>query len=807
MVSPIRINASEQVSGTPVGSGTTIGNPVSGGNSGAVLFVDNNGNLAQSPSKFVLGTTNTQLALGTNSPLAQLHVKQPTRSSNPIIGVIVEGSTNNPVTVSGHTSGAQTDLAYYAGVGNIPASATSEYIRFRGDKQSLNGGASGTVNYGIEIHDDYPAGGVTGLTSVHYLSVGSTGVGVDSRTGFANLSVGGNVAIGYDYTYADWVTANSYIPPTNGLIVEGSVGIATTSPGAWLDVAGNVTTNGLTLRSGTAIQFNDSGSHNLTLQAAAALSANATIKLTGDGTLGQFLKTDGAGNWSFSNAGGSSSVGGAVAGGQSGSVLFIDGSGNLNQDNPNFYFSNTLHKLAVGMTTSILATGRITSLVGATGNMEGLFVSQSDTTGNSNAVRIVTMGGGNSLSISHQANTAITDSAGAVTLDNTANTGIGVNVYSNQALPNSMGALIRAHAANTGFSAAPVYVRNDGTATGTPTLRLDAYSPLVYFGELNQIAPAGLYAVDGKNDFLRITGRRADNSAFDPFVVFQRLDQGGSNLGGSVGIRTGVNSGNSTLQVNGSFAVGVNSVSVPYSAGNTDEYITVNASAFPNGLTVSLPQAAGVPGRIVHVIKNDSTGNFVGIAPFSGDTVYRRPAKQLFAKNQVASLISDGVTNWNPYGVIAYTPHYVGNAIDTGYTGNVGSANSAVLVAFENRSPVTMNGVRLKVTSSSGNVDVGVYDSNGNRLGSSGSTVCPATGKSTINFITPASLYTPGVHYLALAADNISAAFSLSGADALLGVYSFPTSFPLPTSFSMTGLTATNLPFALAGVVAGGLGL
>ena len=750
MVSPILIRASEQVTGTPIGSGTTIGNGVSGGNAGAVLFIDLNGDLAQAPTTFAWGVTNTRLGIGTNNPATVLQVKASQVTPNQSFLVGAPGSLSTGVTLSASNDG-------------------------------------NTSYMGLEIRG-----------STIEFSQGN--VGVKTATPQNAFDVSGALAVG---TFAGVNTA-----PSNGAILSGVVGLNTSSPvgGAALDVTGNATINGITLRSQNAIQFNDSGSHYVGFKAPITVTSSVVWNLpTADGTVGQFFRTDGAGNLTFVSAGGSSAIGSGVSGGQTGSVLFIDSSGNLNQDNPNFYYSNTLHKLAVGLTTTTLATARVTSLVGSTGNMEGLFVSQADTTGNSNAVRILTTGGGNSLSVYHQANTAITDFAGAMTLDNTTNTGIGVNLYTNQAFPASLGSLLRVHAANSGYNAPAVYVRHDGTASGAPTVRLDANSPLIYINETAQTAPAGLYALDGKNDLFRVNGRRADNSTFDPFVVFQRLDQGGSNQGGSVGIRTGSNAGNSTLQVNGSFALGVNSVSMPYSPSNTDEYISVDASASPNGLTISLPQSVGVTGRIIHILKTDSTGNFVGIAPAGGDTIFRRPAKQLFAKNQVVSIIADGSTNWNPFGVIAYTPHYVGNTLDAGFTAHVGTANNAILIAFENRYPVTVNGVRLKVITSSGNIDVGVYDGTGDRLGSAGSTPCPSVGKNTVSLVTPASVYTPGVHYLALAADNITATFSLSGADAILGVYSFASSFPLPASFSLANPAVINLPFALTGVVAGGL--
>lgn len=46
-----------------------------------------------------------------------------------------------------------------------------------------------------------------------------------------------------------------------------------------------------------------------------------------------------------------STIGSTVANGTNGSVLFIDGSGNLGQSNSNFYWDNTNKRLGIGTTT------------------------------------------------------------------------------------------------------------------------------------------------------------------------------------------------------------------------------------------------------------------------------------------------------------------------------------------------------------------------------------------------------------------------------------------------------------------------
>lgn len=71
---------------------------------------------------------------------------------------------------------------------------------------------------------------------------------------------------------------------------------------------------------------------------------------TADGSADQVLVTDGAGTLTFQDQSGSGgmAIGDAVTGGTAGSVLFVDASGNLGQDNANFFWNDTTNKLGVG---------------------------------------------------------------------------------------------------------------------------------------------------------------------------------------------------------------------------------------------------------------------------------------------------------------------------------------------------------------------------------------------------------------------------------------------------------------------------
>ncbi|MBT7973146.1 MAG: hypothetical protein HN687_03215, partial [Candidatus Marinimicrobia bacterium] len=81
---------------------------------------------------------------------------------------------------------------------------------------------------------------------------------------------------------------------------------------------------------------------NITSTSATSTFANG-IKLTG----GCYLLADGT----CAGSGGGTTIGSTVTSGTAGSILFVDGSGNLGQDNTNFYFDDTNNRLGLGTTS------------------------------------------------------------------------------------------------------------------------------------------------------------------------------------------------------------------------------------------------------------------------------------------------------------------------------------------------------------------------------------------------------------------------------------------------------------------------
>lgn len=136
------------------------------------------------------------------------------------------------------------------------------------------------------------------------------------------------------------------------------------------------------------------------------------------------------------------------------------------------------------------------------------------------------------------------------------------------------------------------------------------------------------------------------------------------------------------------------------------------------------------------------------------------------------------------------------NALTSGQTWP--AANRAIFVPIVVHSAFTVaqlfcaNGGAV-----SGNVDVGLYDTGGNRIVSSGSTAHAGTG--TLQFFnvtdTPISA---GVYYMAMVLDSTSGAIAgcvpAIGITQAFGVLSMASAFPLPTTATFATVANTLVP-------------
>lgn len=87
------------------------------------------------------------------------------------------------------------------------------------------------------------------------------------------------------------------------------------------------------------------------------------------------------------------------------------------------------------------------------------------------------------------------------------------------------------------------------------------------------------------------------------------------------------------------------------------------------------------------------------------------------------------------------------------------AANRALYWPVEVQSACTAYQIAFQVGTQSGNCDVGIYDEQGKRLVSSGSTAVAAAGVQVIDIAD--TLLIPGVYFLAMNVDNTTAAFQI----------------------------------------------
>lgn len=121
--------------------------------------------------------------------------------------------------------------------------------------------------------------------------------------------------------------------------------------------------------------------------------------------------------------------------------------------------------------------------------------------------------------------------------------------------------------------------------------------------------------------------------------------------------------------------------------------------------------------------------------------------------------------------------------------GAVPTANAAHYYRIRVDENLVINGLRLCIGTSSGNIDVGLYSDSGGapnaRITSSGSTACPASGYRTIS-LTPQAIGAGTELWLGIAADNTTVAFvgvtGLVGGAAIDVVKTQASAFPLPAT-------------------------
>lgn len=146
-----------------------------------------------------------------------------------------------------------------------------------------------------------------------------------------------------------------------------------------------------------------------------------------------------------------------------------------------------------------------------------------------------------------------------------------------------------------------------------------------------------------------------------------------------------------------------------------------------------------------------------------------------------------------------------------GATKTFGTANRAYLYPFWVPTIVTITNMIYRVVTASGNMDLGIYDKNGNRVASTGSFAMPASGRRVT--VLSATLYPHlNPYYWAVAGSSATGSLRrLVDENATKAVLFrelfFDTSFPLPSSLTLgspTGRGADWQTFSMVMSVSGG---
>lgn len=138
--------------------------------------------------------------------------------------------------------------------------------------------------------------------------------------------------------------------------------------------------------------------------------------------------------------------------------------------------------------------------------------------------------------------------------------------------------------------------------------------------------------------------------------------------------------------------------------------------------------------------------------------------------------------------------------VGTGFAGAAWpAANRAFFVPFATARYITVKQMAWQNGSTvSGNLDVGIYDIDGNQLVHSGSVAQSGISAAQIADITDTAL-DPGQYFMAMAVDNTTGLyFRVSNADAQLlqvfGMQQMDTAFPLPSTATFANPATAYLP-------------
>ena len=320
------------------------------------------------------------LGIGTTSPYARLTVWSGGTSTGQAFQVVNNASSSLFTILDNGNVGIGTTSPYsllavtgqvvanYFSATSTTATSTLPYLSVT--TQSNVGTVVGGTWQGTAVTPLY---GGTGLNTI---ASGSIIYGQPNNTyiALASSTPGSLLMLNWDSAAPSWQATsslgllgsttvssltNNYLPKwnstgvfNNSLLYDSgiNVGIGTSTPSDLLDINGNIG-----IENQNSLRFYElriNGNQYFALTATSSMAVNVTLTLpdTG-GASGQALLSNGNGNLYWGSASASLSIGSAIGSATPGSVLFVDASSLLAQDNTNFFWDYTNHRLGLGTTS------------------------------------------------------------------------------------------------------------------------------------------------------------------------------------------------------------------------------------------------------------------------------------------------------------------------------------------------------------------------------------------------------------------------------------------------------------------------
>lgn len=161
-----------------------------------------------------------------------------------------------------------------------------------------------------------------------------------------------------------------------------------------------------------------------------------------------------------------------------------------------------------------------------------------------------------------------------------------------------------------------------------------------------------------------------------------------------------------------------------------------------------------------------------------------------------------GYVNPNLTSVSSYGRQSLAATIIYLFTTSSGAAwglgiNGAIYIPFYLEQGRLAQKMGVQVMTQSGNLDVGIYNESGTKLVSSGSTAVAAAGLQVLDIAD--TVLNPGTYYMAMAVDNVTAAFKRTSLTApmgrVCGVRQQASAFALPSTATFAVYAATYVPW------------